>query len=127
MMALVIWRRFRRKSPVATVSLALRFSVVAAVAVVTAGAAGSVLAILVLDSVSELWSTPWGRILLAKVALVGVAGAAGAYNHFVLIPQLDGGIHRDGPERRFRGIVTFEAAVLVVVILITAFLIGAAS
>ncbi len=127
MMALVIWRRFRRKSPVATASLALRFSVVAALAVVTAGAAGSVLAILVLDSISELWTTPWGRILLAKVALVGVAGTAGAYNHFVLIPQLDGGIHRDGPERHFRGIVTFEAAVIAVVILATAFLIGAAS
>ncbi len=127
MMALVTWRRFRRNSPVATVSLALRFSVVAALAVVTAGAAGSVLAILVLDSVSELWSTPWGRILLAKVALVGVAGAAGAYNHFVLIPQLDGGINRDEPERHFRGIVTFEAAVIAVVVLATAFLIGAAS
>lgn len=127
MMALVIWRRFRQKSPVATVSLALRFSVVAAVAVVTAGVAGSVLAILVLDSVSELWTTPWGRILLAKVALVCVAGGAGAYNHFVLIPQLDGGIHRGGPEGRFRSVVTFEAAVIAAVILATAFLIGAAS
>ncbi len=128
MLVHVVWLRHRRGGDVRALQLAVRFSVVAAAALVVAGGAGTVLAAIVLDSVSELWSTPWGRVLMAKVLVVAVAGAAGAYNHKVLIPHM---MRRPADDPRtnaeFRRTVTIEGAAMGLVIVLTAVLVGAAS
>ena len=57
--------------------MAIRFSVVASAALLIVGIAGALLSLTILDTVDELWTTPWGRLLLGKVLLVGIAATAG--------------------------------------------------
>lgn len=124
MLAAVLWHRTRRRRPLGALQLAVRFSVLATVALVAVALAGLGLAILVLDSVSELWTTPWGRLLMLKTALVALAACGGAYNHKVLIPEL---ASNEALSPRFRRAVTVEATALVLVLVVTAVLVGAAS
>ena len=77
MLALVIARRKRHNVAIRSLQLAVRFSVVATVALVAAGIAGVALSVVILDSPSQLWSTPWGQLLLVKVAFVALAAAGG--------------------------------------------------
>jgi copper transport protein len=127
MLLVVLWRRHREGRASRAAQLALRFSVVATLAIVAVGAAGVLLAVIILDSPSELWATEWGRLLIAKTVFVVAAAAAGAYNHRVLVPQMSR--DPDSPElsTRFRSVITVEAAALLVVLILTAFLMGAAS
>lgn len=127
MLVAVLWRRHREDRETRALQLAVRFSVVASMALVVVGAAGLVLTVIVLDSPSELWSTDWGRLLMAKTLFVALAGVAGGYNHRVLIPELNHA--SDDPELagRFRTVVSLEAAALVAVMILTALLVGAAS
>ena len=99
----------------------------ATVALAAVGATGVVLAVTILDAPSQMWSTEWGRALLAKLAFVGAAVAAGAYNHKVLIPALSRRQDEPALTDRFRTIVTAEAAAIVGVAVVTAVLMGAAS
>ena len=127
MLAAVLWRRHSEGREVRALQLAVRFSVVATLALAAVGVAGVVLTVVILDAPSELWTTDWGRTLIVKTVFVGLAAAAGAYNHKVLIPQM----HQAGDDptitRRFRTIVTGEAAALAAVLVATALLVGAAS
>jgi copper transport protein len=127
MLAHVVWRRHRRGVPVRALQLAVRFSVVAAIAFVAAGAAGLVLSVIILDSVSDLWATPWGRLLLAKVGVVAAGGAAGAYNHTVLIPHMLAVPDDPKAAATFRRAVTAEGMAMGVVIILTAILVVSAS
>lgn len=128
MLAHVVWLRHRREADSRSVQLAVRFSVVAAIALVIAGGAGTLLAMTILDSVSELWTTPWGRVLLAKIGLVAVAAAAGGYNHKVLIPRMMSlPPHDPKADAEFRRAATIEGAALLLVIVLTAVLVAAAS
>ncbi len=127
MLVLTMQRRRSDNRPIQALQLAMRFSVVATVALVAAGLAGVALAVIVLDSVSEIWSTPWGRLLVLKVALVAAAAAGGAYNHRIVVPTLDRNPNDQPTIDRFRSVVTFEAVALVAVAIVTAFLIAASS
>jgi copper transport protein len=127
MLATILWRRHRRGSEPRALQLALRFSVVATIALVAVGVAGVALAVIVLDSPSELWSTQWGRTLIAKALFVAAAAGAGGYNHKVLIPQLQHAPKDPVLAHRFRAIVTGEALALIAVVMATALLMGAAS
>lgn len=127
MLAFVIARRHRRGADLRALQLAVRFSVVATVALVAAGIAGSVLTVVILNSVSDLWSTPWGRLLLLKLSLVGVGAFGGAYNYLVLIPGLEANPAGEPLARQFRTIVTIEAVALALVALVTAGLIAASA
>lgn len=127
MLAYVVARRHRRGAELRALQLAVRFSVVAAIALSLAGAAGVVLSFVILDSVSELWSTPWGRILVGKVILVAAAASAGAFNHKVLIPLMERNPDNKYAAQQFRTAVTAEAAILMLAIALTALLVGAAS
>lgn len=127
MLVSVLRRRHRRGEDLRALHLAARFSVVAVVALVAVAVSGLVLAAIVLDSVSELWTTPWGRLLLAKVTFVAVAAGLGGYNHRVLVPAMEADPHAGPPAHRFRSVAAVEAGVLVAVIVVTAFLVGAAS
>lgn len=127
MLALVIARRNRNNVATRSLQLAVRFSVVATVALVSAGLAGVVLSAVILDSPSQLWSTPWGQLLLVKVALVAIAAAGGAYNHKIIVPELERSPDDAGVAHRFRTVVTLEAVALVAVTITTALLIGSSA
>lgn len=127
MLALTMWRRHRRDRPTQALQLAMRFSIIATIALAAAGLAGVALSAVILDSVSEIWSTPWGRLLALKVALVAAAATGGAYNHRTVVPALDRNPDDPGTIDHFRVVVTFEAVALVAVAVVTAFLIAASS
>ncbi len=126
-MATLLWRRHWRGAHLGAMELAVRFSVVAVAALVLAGMAGSVLAAMILDDLAELTGTPWGRLLLAKVALVVVAAVIGLYNHVFVVARLNRGLDQAGLTARLRRTVTVEALVIAAVIVATAFLVGAKS
>jgi copper transport protein len=106
-----------------------RFSVVAAVSVAVVGAAGIVLAVEILDRPAQLWESTWGLLLLAKVGVVVVVGAIGAYNHFRVVPRLAA---RPSSVRSARNAGNLlrrsagrEMSLMVVIVLITAWLVAA--
>ena len=74
-----------------TPTMVLRFSSMATVAVLAAGATGIALAWSEVRTLHALTSTGYGRVLMAKVAVVIVIGGLGAYNHFRLMPALKQG------------------------------------
>ncbi len=117
----------RRQEPGAATGLAASFSVVAAIAVTIAGIAGIALSAIILDDVTELWSTPWGRIVILKVVVVSAAAAAGAYNHFVLLPALAERPRDAETLEQLRATLVAEATAMGVAIVLTAFLVGATS
>jgi copper transport protein len=65
-----------------------RFSNLALVSVLVLAATGVIRALSELDSVSQLWSTGYGRVLLVKTGLLAVLVAIGWVNRFRLIPRL---------------------------------------
>lgn len=127
MLTSVLWRRHRQGREMRALQLAIRFSVVATLALVAVGVAGLALTVIILDSPSELWSTEWGRLLMLKTLIVAGAAVAGGYNHKVLIPQMNRAPDDPSLTSHFRTVVTGEATALVAVLVVTAFLMGAAS
>ena len=127
MLAVVIARRHRRGVDTQALQLGVRFSVVAVIALVVAALAGTVLAIVILDSVSEIWSTTWGRFLVLKVLLVAIAAAGGGYNHRVVVPALEKAPNDPEIAHQFRTVVTIEAIALVAVTVVTALLIASSA
>lgn len=127
MLAVVVARRHRRGADVRALQLGMRFSVVAVVALVAAALAGTALTVIILDSVSDIWTTSWGRLLVLKALLVIVAGIGGGYNHRVVIPELERSPDDLDLAHRFRTIVSLEAAALIAVTIVTALLIGASA
>lgn len=123
---LLAWRR-RRGVRLEAAELAVRFSSVAAIALAAVAVAGLALTWAILDSPSELISTPWGRFLLLKLALVGIAVGLGGYNHRFVVPYLDADEGQEAVGDRLRRVVRIEGSVLVGVVAATAALVGAAS
>ncbi len=89
MLATVLWHRRRAMHALDAAYLAVRFSSVAGLSLLLAGLAGVALTVEILDEPSQLWASTWGLALIAKVVLVAVVAAIGAYNHFRLIPVLE--------------------------------------
>lgn len=99
-----------------------RFSTAAAYAVVGVGVAGLALAAVNLPNLASLWVTGYGQILLAKLALVAALGAIGAYNHLRVVPAVSDG--DDAALARLRHTVGAEAALVVLVLALTALLVN---
>jgi copper transport protein len=125
LLAVLLLVRARAGVPTGAGELAVRFSVPATAAVVLAGVAGTCLAVQIIDGPGELVGTPWGRVLLAKLALVVVVALMGYANNRYALPALDA--WRPGTARMLRRTVAAEAAVMVAVVLVTAVLVGAQS
>jgi len=125
--AVVLWMRTRNAEPLRATEMVVRFSKTATVSLAGVVIAGGIMAFLVLDSFSELTGTEWGRILLLKTAAVGLAMSAGAYNHFRLLPALETDPESHELQAELRGIVTAEAIVLLFVVMVTGWLVAAAS
>ena len=153
MLAVVLSQRKRAQQPLDGTYLAVRFSTVAAVSLALAGLAGLALTVQILQHPSQLWTTTWGQILIAKVSLVAIVAAIGAYNHYKLIPLLEriqspteppaigvgnGGLaqateHKSSPalaegtSRRLLHTAWLEAVLLIAVVALTAWLINSST
>lgn len=125
-MANMLTRRWRASVPLDAAAVAVRFSRIAAASLVLTGLAGLALTWAIIDAPSDLISGAWGRLLLIKVALVGVAAALGGYNHFKVVPRLGSGPDETGASDLLRRVVRVEGVVLLVVVAVTAVLVGAA-
>lgn len=126
-MAVVFWVRHREQRPTRALELVVRFSSVAAGALGAVVVAGLVMAVSILDSFGELTSTQWGQTLLLKSAAASLAMLAGAYNHFRLMPALERNPDDAATHGAVRSTVTAEAILLGFVVVVTAWLVAAAS
>jgi putative copper export protein/methionine-rich copper-binding protein CopC len=126
-MAIVLGSRHRTGVAPRALEMIVRFSGIATVALGAVLAAGGIMAILILDSVGELFSTQWGQILLLKSAAVGLAMLGGAFNHFRVLPALEADPDDPPLVEHLRSAVTTEAILLAFVIVATASLVAAAS
>jgi copper transport protein len=88
--------RRRAPHPVrSTATIVSRFSNVAAVSVLFLAAAGLAMAWVEVGSLSGLWSTTYGRLVLVKVAITLGVVVMAAYNRFRLIPAITEGAATD--------------------------------
>ncbi|MFD6445066.1 copper resistance protein CopC [Promicromonospora sp. NPDC060204] len=113
--------------------LGARFSVVAGLSLAVVGVAGVLLAVGILDRPAQLWETSWGLLLLAKVAVVVLVAAIGTHNHLRVVPRLTArrravvrhaGRSRTAGEALRRSAYR-ETALMVAVVLLTAWLVAA--
>ena len=81
---------------------------------------GALNAFVHIGAFSELWTTPYGRILALKIGLVIIALTMGGYNWRVVKPRLGS----DSATAHFKRTATSEFLVAVVIIVITAVLVG---
>ncbi len=124
-LAVVIFGRARQRQPLGFAALIVRFSTAAGIAAVAAGVAGLLLAFTMLEQPSDLWATSWGRVLLLKLLLVATVAGIGAYNHFKVIPAIEAG----DPDAQLQLGRTLkrELALMVGVVVVTAWLVGSAA
>jgi copper transport protein len=104
-----------------------RFSTLAVGAVAAVVAAGTGMAILVLPTVADLFTTGYGQTLLVKVALVAVIVGLGAYNNRRLVPAMPAGaatLEKPMTRRRLGTIVSIELVGLVAVVGVTSLLVN---
>ena len=128
MLAATLWRRHRRGVELEAALLATRFSVAAVGAVAVVAVTGLALGIAILGDLGALFSTEFGRVLIVKVALVGVLVGLGAYNQRVLIPSLERpGRRSRSAAHRLRRVVTAEVVTFLAAIAATAALVGSSS
>jgi putative copper export protein len=99
-----------------------RFSPLALTSAAVIAVSGSVAAWVHLDPLSSLWTTTYGRMLLIKLALVGLVLAAGAYNWRQLTPRLNARLASARPT--FARAVATELSLGVLVFLVTAILVA---
>lgn len=94
------------------------FARLAPVLIAVLVAAGVYLSILRLPQLSDLWSAGYGRVLLVKLSLVGLALAWGGAHHFLVRPRLAA-----GGGGRVRASLLGEGAVAMSVLLVAAVLV----
>jgi copper transport protein len=100
-----------------------RFSTMAVVAVAALVVAGGVNAYLQVRTWSGLWETAYGRLLLAKLALVLPLLALGLYNNRRSVPRLRRGIASALERRRFLTTAAAELTIMVAIVAVTAVLV----
>ena len=102
-----------------------RFSGVAAGILVVLAATGSLLGWRILASWDALFSTGYGRLLIAKVAVVLVVVALAAWNRYRLVPRVRDAVRRDerAAAETLARAVRVEVSALAVVLALTGFLV----
>lgn len=124
----LIFPRLSRISAGQQVRFASRFSLLATWALAGVVVSGIYSAWQMLPAVSALWNSHYGRLLSLKLFFVAGMVTAGSINHYRLVPGLQPAASADNTTvlRRFRASVVVETALLLVVIAITAMLLGSA-
>lgn len=79
----------RHRSDASPAAVVVRFSSIAGLALAGVAVGGVALAWGEVRSVDALLSTAYGRLLMAKVAVVGLVAALGGYNRYRLVPLLE--------------------------------------
>ena len=92
-----------------------RFSNVAVVSIAVLAVTGVVRALSELDSVSQLWSTGYGRALVVKSVLLGALVVIGWFNRYRLVPRR----RLDSLRRNVAGELLLFAGLVVAVALLT--------
>lgn len=96
------------------------FSPIALTAAALVLATGAFASFLHLNAPADLWTTPYGRLLVAKLLLVMTVGAAGAYNWRRLQPRSG----EPGAELRLRRSAGIELTAAALVIALTSILVA---
>ncbi|MGA2710060.1 MAG: CopD family protein [Steroidobacteraceae bacterium] len=78
----------RDRAPSYIAATALRFGLAAVFVVSLLIAAGAGLLWMLLGTVSELWTSPYGRVVSVKIGIVGCLLSAAAFNKLNLTPRL---------------------------------------
>lgn len=126
-MTTTAWMRRRRSESVGLAAMVVRFSSIATVSLAAVIVAGLVMTWMVLDTPGDLFDTSWGRILIAKTAVVAVAAGLGGYNHFRLRPALEQRPDDPNLARELRVSLSLESIVFVAVVVLTAILVASAT
>lgn len=100
--------------------LVTSFSPVALACAGLAGVTGVLSAWIHTDQLADLWSTPYGRVLLLKLGILTIVAASGAYNWRRVLPRLG---DRVGAARVSKS-ATLEVLVAVLVLFVTAVLVA---
>jgi copper transport protein len=111
----------------ATVGILGRFSTMAGISFAAIAVAGILLAIVEVGSVTNLFDTGYGQLLLLKVAIVGVLLVLAWYNRMLLLPMLlrtasRGNGELRGAWRRLLSTVRLEALGVIAVLGVTSVL-----
>ncbi len=85
---MVVVSQFFRRGSGSVAGLLMRFSGVGALSLEAVAVAGALMSWTIVDGFDDYTGTAWGQRLIAKVVVVSVAAACGAYNHFRVVPQL---------------------------------------
>jgi copper transport protein len=126
-MAALFWVRRRHGRPVASAATFVRFSGLATISLAAVVGAGLAMALIVLDSPGDLTSTEWGQTLMLKTAAVAITAVVGGFNHFVLVPAIERDPAHPRTLERIRTTLAVEAILLTFVVLVTAWLVAAAT
>jgi copper transport protein len=102
----------------------LRFSRLATVAIVAIGVAGTALAWTEVRSLDALTSTTYGKLLIAKVAVIVVVALVGLYNRTRLVPAATRAKDTSRARILLGRTVAVEAGILVAAIALTAVLVA---
>ena len=98
----------------------VRFARFAPVLIALLLAAGIYLSVLRLPSLSDLWTTGYGHVLIVKLSLVALVLLWGAVHHFVVEPR----VRVPDVQRRVRPSLAGEMTVGLAVLLVAAFLVN---
>lgn len=122
LLGLVIVFRNRQQRDTASVASCLaRYSTAMALTTAVVAASGLTLAIRHLDTLENL-ASGYGIVLIAKALIVAPVAAAGAFNHFVLVPAVTES--SDEARRYLSMTIRAELAGLIVVVVLTGVLVG---
>ena len=125
-MTTVALMRRRRLERVGLAAMVVRFSSIATVSLVAVIVAGLAMTWMILDTPGDLFGTQWGRILVAKTAVVAVAAGLGGYNHFRLRPALEQRPDDPALAKELRVNLSIESAAFVAIVVLTAALVASA-
>ena len=101
-----------------------RFSRLAVASVIAVVATGALSGFLEVRSWSALWETTYGRLLLAKVAILVPLLALGAFNNRVSVPRFRAGTTGPPERRAFLRAIGAELALMVVIVGVTTALVA---
>jgi putative copper export protein len=99
-----------------------RFSTFARIGAGLIVISGVIAALVYTNTISDLWSSTWGKLLLAKLAAVAVVALAGYRNWRVITPAVASG--SEGARDELRRAISLELLFAAIVIAITAVLGG---